>query len=145
MLLAVALVELARSQWVEDVPVLTRCWPVMVQQLMFMKNIAVAGGLLAVGSRFVGTTEDCGALLERMLSGGADQAATAAALVDEHRRAGKPMPGFGHPLHKPDDPRARWPGSRARAIAASTRLRQRWPQTAATSPSTAAPSPANTG
>ena len=67
---------------------------------------AVAGGLLAVGSRFVGTTEDCGALLERMLSGGADQAATAAALVDEHRRARKPMPGFGHPLHKPDDPRA---------------------------------------
>ena len=36
MLLAVALVELARSQWVEDVPVLTRCWPVMVQQLMAM-------------------------------------------------------------------------------------------------------------
>ena len=36
MLLAVALVELARSQWVEDVPVLTRCWPVLVQQLMAM-------------------------------------------------------------------------------------------------------------
>lgn len=67
---------------------------------------AVAGGLLAVGSRFVGTTEDCGALLERMLAGGPDQAATAAALVDEHRRAKKPMPGFGHPLHKPDDPRS---------------------------------------
>jgi len=36
MLLAVALVELARSQWVEDVAVQTRCWPVMVQQLMAM-------------------------------------------------------------------------------------------------------------
>ena len=67
---------------------------------------AVAGGLLAVGSRFVGTTEDCGALLERMLAGGGDQAATAAMLVDEHRRARKPMPGFRHPLHKPDDPRS---------------------------------------
>ncbi len=36
MLLAVALIELARSQWVEDVAVLTRCWPVMVQQVMAM-------------------------------------------------------------------------------------------------------------
>lgn len=36
MLLAVALIELARSQWVEDVAVQTRCWPVMVQQLMAM-------------------------------------------------------------------------------------------------------------
>jgi ATP-dependent helicase Lhr and Lhr-like helicase len=36
MLLAVALVELARAQWVEDVAVLTRCWPVLVQQLMAM-------------------------------------------------------------------------------------------------------------
>lgn len=36
MLLAVALIELARSQWVEEVPVQTRCWPVLVQQLMAM-------------------------------------------------------------------------------------------------------------
>lgn len=36
MLLAVALVELARAHWVEDVPVQTRCWPVMVQQVMAM-------------------------------------------------------------------------------------------------------------
>jgi citrate synthase len=67
---------------------------------------AVAGGLLAVGSRFVGTTEDCGALLERLLAAGGNPAATAATLVDEHKRARKPVPGFGHPLHKPDDPRA---------------------------------------
>jgi ATP-dependent Lhr-like helicase len=35
-MLAAALVELARAKWVESVPVLTRCWPVLVQQLMAM-------------------------------------------------------------------------------------------------------------
>lgn len=34
LLLAIALIEQARSGWVEAVPTLTRCWPVMVQQLM---------------------------------------------------------------------------------------------------------------
>lgn len=32
-LLATALIELARARWVEDVPVLDRCWPVLVHQL----------------------------------------------------------------------------------------------------------------
>jgi ATP-dependent Lhr-like helicase len=31
---AAALVELARQKWVESVPVLTRCWPVLVHQLL---------------------------------------------------------------------------------------------------------------
>lgn len=35
-LLAAALVELSRAKWVEAVPVLTRCWPVLVQQVMAM-------------------------------------------------------------------------------------------------------------
>ena len=30
---AIALIELAKSGWVEDVPVTDRCWPVMVHQL----------------------------------------------------------------------------------------------------------------
>lgn len=33
---AIALVELARSHWVESVPVQTRCWPVLVHQLFAM-------------------------------------------------------------------------------------------------------------
>ncbi len=33
---AVALVELARAQWVESVPPLTRCWPVLVHQVFAM-------------------------------------------------------------------------------------------------------------
>lgn len=66
---------------------------------------AVAAGLLAVGSAFVGTVEGCAALLERLL--GAPEAATEARRVaEEHRAAQRPVPGFGHPEHKPDDPRS---------------------------------------
>ncbi len=36
LLLSMALVELARAGWVEPVPALNRCWPVLVQQLMAM-------------------------------------------------------------------------------------------------------------
>ena len=35
-LLAVALIELAKEGWVEDVPIITRCWPVLVHQLLAM-------------------------------------------------------------------------------------------------------------
>ncbi len=64
---------------------------------------AVSAGLLGVGSRFVGTVEGCAALLERMIAG--DPAAEATRIVDEHRSARRPLPGFGHDLHRPDDPR----------------------------------------
>ncbi len=33
---AIALIELAKSGWVESLPVLSRCWPVMVHQLLAM-------------------------------------------------------------------------------------------------------------
>jgi citrate synthase len=81
---------------------------------------AVAAGLLAVGSVFVGTTEGCGALLARLLrarsaagEGATRSEAMTSAMLEEARtiarehRAGRtPVPGFGHPLHKPDDPRS---------------------------------------
>jgi len=67
---------------------------------------AVAAGLLAVGSRFVGTTDDCGQLLERMLTAGGDLDDQARAIAREHHGSKRSVPGFGHPLHKPDDPRA---------------------------------------
>jgi citrate synthase len=66
---------------------------------------AVAAGLLAVGSTFVGTTEGCAALLARLVAA-ADAPAEAAAIVAEHRAAKRPLPGFGHPVHIPDDPRS---------------------------------------
>ena len=64
----------------------------------------VSAGLLAVGSVFVGTMEGCAALIERMLSS-SDPQAEARAIAGEHRTARKPVPGFGHHMHKPDDPR----------------------------------------
>lgn len=67
---------------------------------------AVAAGLLAVGSLFVGTTEGCGRLLERLVAAGGDLDAHARRIADEHRAARRPVPGFGHPQHKPDDPRS---------------------------------------
>ncbi|HEY5243149.1 MAG TPA: citryl-CoA lyase [Polyangiaceae bacterium] len=66
---------------------------------------AVAAGLLAVGSAFVGTVEGCAALLERVL-GAADAATEARLVAEEHRATRRPVPGFGHPEHKPDDPRS---------------------------------------
>jgi len=66
---------------------------------------AVAAGLMAVGSSFVGTMENCARLLQRLLTA-TDAASEARAIVAEHRAAKQPLPGFGHHLHKPDDPRA---------------------------------------
>lgn len=67
---------------------------------------AVAAGLLAVGSRFVGTTEGCGELIERIVRAGDDGAAEARRIAVAHRGEQRPIPGFGHPFHKPDDPRS---------------------------------------
>jgi citrate synthase len=67
-------------------------------------QVGIAAGLLAVGDVFVGTMEGCGRLL---LDGVArsDRETYCREVVQAHRVARKPMPGFGHPFHKPDDPR----------------------------------------
>ncbi|WP_426959171.1 citryl-CoA lyase [Muricoccus radiodurans] len=67
-------------------------------------QIAIAAGLLAVGDVFAGTMEGCGRLLEGAAAS-SDPAAFLRQTVEAHRAAKKPMPGFGHPFHKPDDPR----------------------------------------
>jgi len=64
----------------------------------------VSAGLLAVGSVFVGTMEGCAALIERILAA-PDGEGAAREIADEYRSARKPLPGFGHHMHKPDDPR----------------------------------------
>jgi citrate synthase len=66
---------------------------------------AVAAGLLGVGSNFVGSMEGCAALLQRIVAA-EDEAAEATRIAVEHRAARTALPGFGHPTHKPDDPRA---------------------------------------
>ncbi len=66
---------------------------------------AIAAGLLAVGSQFVGTMEDAALLLAQIVAAD-DKPAAAAQIVQEHRSQKKHVPGFGHHLHTPDDPRA---------------------------------------
>jgi citrate synthase len=66
---------------------------------------AVAAGLLGVGSTFIGTMEGCAANLEEIV-GSKDQAETAKSIAQRFRQAKQPIPGFGHPHHKPDDPRS---------------------------------------
>jgi citrate synthase len=66
----------------------------------------VAAGLLAVGSRFVGTTEQAAVLIERIVRA-PDARAEAKVIASEYRQRREPMPGFGHHMHKPDDPRAK--------------------------------------
>lgn len=67
---------------------------------------AVAAGLLAVGSTFVGTMEGCAKNLEEMLAAPEGEAGRARAIARRFREAKQPIPGFGHPHHKPDDPRS---------------------------------------
>lgn len=67
---------------------------------------AVAAGLLGVGSTFVGTMEGCAALLEEVLGAPEGEVARARAIAQRLRAERKPVPGFGHPFHKPDDPRS---------------------------------------
>jgi len=65
----------------------------------------VAAGLLGVGSLFVGTVEGCAALLERIVGAEAGMDQEAEAVAREHRDGKRRLPGFGHPEHRPDDPR----------------------------------------
>lgn len=67
---------------------------------------AVASGLLAVGSSFVGTMENCAKLLQEIMVDPAGYEASAARIAADYRARRASMPGFGHHLHKPDDPRA---------------------------------------
>lgn len=68
---------------------------------------AVAAGLMAVGSSFVGTVENNARLLNKIVSAPKEERAKLAAdIVRDHRERRDFVPGFGHHLHKPDDPRA---------------------------------------
>jgi len=67
---------------------------------------AMAAGLLNVGSQFIGTMENAAKLLVEVLEAeeGFDNAARRT--IKDLRAAKQPFPGFGHHLHKPDDPRS---------------------------------------
>ncbi len=67
---------------------------------------AVAAGLLAVGSTFVGTMELAIKLIDEVLSSPEGEETRAVAIAKRYRDSKLPLPGFGHHLHKPDDPRS---------------------------------------
>ena len=66
---------------------------------------AVAAGLLAVGSQFVGTTEQAAELIEALLADPAGVEVAARQTAESYRAERRALPGFGHHLHRPDDPR----------------------------------------
>lgn len=71
---------------------------------------AVAAGLLGCGSVILGTAQVCADWLaqvaRRMKAEALNPEDAARAAVIEARDHGQRLPGFGHPLHKPRDPRA---------------------------------------
>jgi citrate synthase len=70
---------------------------------------AVAAGILGAGPVVLGTSEECARLLEQAqaeVASGGEPAAVAGRLVREIHASGGKVPGFGHPVHRPLDPRA---------------------------------------
>ena len=70
---------------------------------------AVAAGILGAGPVVLGTSEACARLLagaQAEVDAGGEPAAVAARVASAIRAAGERAPGFGHPVHRPLDPRA---------------------------------------
>jgi len=63
---------------------------------------AVAAGILGCGPVILGTAEPCARLLEQ----GVREGRGAREIARSIRAAGEKLPGFGHPVHRPVDPRA---------------------------------------
>jgi len=61
---------------------------------------AVAAGILGAGPVVLGTAGECARLLEEARGDGA------LAVARRRLAAGERLPGFGHPVHRPVDPRA---------------------------------------
>jgi citrate synthase len=70
---------------------------------------AVAAGILGCGSVILGSAEAAGRLFNEIAmqaAGGAGIDAATTKVIGDYRAAGRPIPGYGHPLHKQGDPRA---------------------------------------
>ena len=69
---------------------------------------ALAAGILGCGTVILGTSQLCGDVLvaaEKRVAAGEEPDAVVAAMTAEVRTRGGRMPGFGHPVHRPVDPR----------------------------------------
>jgi citrate synthase len=71
---------------------------------------AVAAGILGCGPVLLGTADECAKLLaegvQRSQEAGETPASVALAMAEAIHAADGKLPGFGHPVHKPLDPRA---------------------------------------
>jgi citrate synthase len=70
---------------------------------------AVAAGILGCGPVILGTSAECAALLEvaqERVAGGGEAEQITEHLAREIHSSGGRIPGFGHPVHRPLDPRA---------------------------------------
>jgi citrate synthase len=70
---------------------------------------AIAAGVLGCGTVILGAADLCRRLIEDVLAradASGSLEAAALAVAREHRKERKALPGYGHPLHKPVDPRA---------------------------------------
>jgi citrate synthase len=70
---------------------------------------AVAAGILGCGPVILGTSDECARILEdaqAQVAAGAEPAEAAADAVRSLRGEDRKVPGFGHPVHRPVDPRA---------------------------------------
>ena len=77
---------------------IARCEPEALQA-------AIAAGLLGIGSRFGGAMSATAALLTEITNSSDGQGA-ARDIVARFRKSRRSLPGFGHPQHRPDDPRS---------------------------------------
>jgi citrate synthase len=69
---------------------------------------ALAAGILGCGTVILGTSQLCGDVLveaARRVAAGEDPVTVTRAMATAVRAEGGRMPGFGHPVHKPVDPR----------------------------------------
>jgi citrate synthase len=67
---------------------------------------AVAAGILGAGPVVLGSSEECARLLAQGVASGGETAAVARDIARAIHDAGGRIPGFGHPVHRPVDPRA---------------------------------------
>jgi citrate synthase len=70
---------------------------------------AVAAGILGCGPVLLGTSDECARLLEdaqEQVAAGGVPAAVALEVARTIHASGDKVPGFGHPVHRPLDPRA---------------------------------------
>jgi citrate synthase len=70
---------------------------------------AVAAGILGCGTVILGASDTCARLLEEAqqeVVAGGPPAAVAEEMAHRLRASGEKAPGFGHPVHRPLDPRA---------------------------------------